>query len=148
VGTRGVCRDTFSKEEAMQQRGSDHLNVQRDDVMKHDLQGMLRGGHPTRAEESHDPEPPAEDDPELTRPPGPPRGAAGTEEAVNEEFRSDLARHLRVSVYPADRDGLLAVLADENAPDRLVEEVRKLPEDRTFANVQEVVAVLGRKPRA
>ncbi|MDT0344633.1 DUF2795 domain-containing protein [Streptomyces litchfieldiae] len=132
----------------MQQRGSDRLNVHRDDVMKHELQGMLRGDHPTRAEDWHDPEPSAEDDPALTRGPVPPYGGAGTEEQEKEEFRSELARHLRVGVYPAHRDELLDVLAEENAPDHLMEAVRRLPADRSFANVQEVVTVLGRKPSA
>ncbi|WP_086871301.1 hypothetical protein [Streptomyces viridochromogenes] len=43
------------------QRGSDRLSVHRDDEMKHELQGLLRSGHPTRAEEWHDPEPSADD---------------------------------------------------------------------------------------
>ncbi|MEV5463471.1 hypothetical protein AB0L17_35825 [Streptomyces cellulosae] len=47
------------------QRGSDRLSVHRDDEMKHELQGLLRSGHPTRSEEWHDPEPAAEDDPEA-----------------------------------------------------------------------------------
>ncbi len=47
------------------QRGSDRLNVHRDDEMKHELKGLLRSGHPTRAEEWHDPEPAADDDPEV-----------------------------------------------------------------------------------
>lgn len=47
------------------QRGSDRLSRHRDDEMKHELQGLLRSGHPTRSEEWHDPEPTAEDDPEI-----------------------------------------------------------------------------------
>ncbi|MGK5532182.1 DUF2795 domain-containing protein [Streptomyces sp. URMC 129] len=132
----------------MQQRGSDHLNVHRDDMMKHELQGMLRGEHPTRAEEWRDQEPPAEDDPELAGGPVPPRGAAHTEEARNEAFRFELARYLRRSVFPAERRELLGVLSETHAPDRLVDTVRELPSDHTYANVQEVVDALGRKPRA
>src|SRR5690242_20154306 len=51
------------------QRGSDRLSVHRDDEMKHELQGLLRSGHPTRTEEWHDPEPFADDDPEVARGP-------------------------------------------------------------------------------
>ncbi|WP_326599401.1 DUF2795 domain-containing protein [Streptomyces sp. NBC_01803] len=132
----------------MQQRGSDRLNVHRDDVMKHELQGMLRGEHPTRAEEWRDQEPPAEDDPALVDGPVPPRGAATTEEAENEALRFELARHLRRSIFPAERQELLGVLSDTHAPDDLVETVQELPTDRAYANVQEIVAVLGRKPSA
>lgn len=116
--------------------------------MKHELQGMLRGDHPTRAEDWNDPEPTAEDDPPLVDGPVQPLSALSPEEAENESFRFELARHLRRSVYPAEREDLLRVLSETNAPDRLVEAVRELPPDRAFANVQEVTAVLGRKPRA
>ncbi|WP_059008937.1 DUF2795 domain-containing protein [Streptomyces specialis] len=132
----------------MQQRGSDRLNVHRDDVMKHELQGMLRGDHPTRAEEWRDQEPPAEDDPDLVDGPVPPRGATTTEEAENEAFRFELARHLRRSVFPAERGELLSVLSETHAPDRLVETVEELPPGHAYANVQEVADALGRKPRA
>lgn len=37
------------------QRGSDRMSVHRDDEMKHELQGLLRSGHPTRSEEWNDP---------------------------------------------------------------------------------------------
>ena len=37
------------------QRGSDRLSRHRDDEMKHELQGLLRSGHPTRSEEWNDP---------------------------------------------------------------------------------------------
>lgn len=47
------------------QRGSDRMSVHRDDEMKHELQGLLRSGHPTRSEEWNDPEPAAEDDPDV-----------------------------------------------------------------------------------
>ncbi|UCM87466.1 DUF2795 domain-containing protein [Streptomyces marincola] len=132
----------------MQQRGSDHVNVHQDDVMKHDLQGMLRGDHPNRAEEWREAEPGADDDPPLADGPVPPRGAPTTEEAERESFRFELARHLRRTVFPADRDTLLDTLAAEHAPDGLAEPVRDLPADHRYANVQEVVDALGRKPKA
>ncbi len=132
----------------MQQRGSGRLNAHRDDEMKHELQGMLRGDHPNRAEQWRDPEPGAEDDPALAGGPVPPRGAPTTEEAEREEFRFELARHLRRTAFPADRAELLRTLSAEYAPDDVVETVRGLPDGRSFTNVQEVVDALGRKPEA
>jgi hypothetical protein len=44
-------------------RESDQHGPRQDDEMKHELQGMLRGNRPSRAEEWRDPEPPADDDP-------------------------------------------------------------------------------------
>ena len=49
----------------MAQRGSDKHNPREDDELKHELEGTLRGTGPTRAEEWHDPEPPADDDPAV-----------------------------------------------------------------------------------
>ncbi|WP_052849440.1 DUF2795 domain-containing protein [Streptomyces avicenniae] len=132
----------------MQQRGNDRLSVRRDDEMKHDLQGMLRGDGPTRSEEWREPEPVPEDDPGLAAGPVPPPGSAEEEEAANEAFRSDLARHLRRSEFPAERGTLLSTLDEANAPDGLIDTVRDLPDDRRFANVQEVAAALGRRPDA
>lgn len=49
-------------------RESDTHGPRQDDNLKHEMEGMLRGNGPTRAEEWRDPEPPADDDPELTAP--------------------------------------------------------------------------------
>lgn len=131
------------------QRGSDHLNVHRDDEAKREMEGWIRSGHPTRAEEWDDAEPGADDDPELTERPVPVPGAPDPEEAEAEELRSDLARHLGRGAFPADREGLKRALLDQYAPDPLVEVVRQLPDDgATYGNVQEVMAALGREPMA
>jgi hypothetical protein len=44
-----------------------------DDELKHELRGMLQGNRPTRAEEWRDPEPPADDDPDVPTAGPPPR---------------------------------------------------------------------------
>lgn len=131
------------------QRGSDRLNVHRDDEAKREMQGWLRSGHPTRAEEWDDAEPGADDDPEVTERPVPAPGAADPAEAEAEALRSDLARHLGRRAFPADRDGLTRALTEHHAPGPLVETVRELPAGGdTYGNVQEVMAALGRKPQA
>lgn len=131
------------------QRGSDQLSAHRDEEAKRELQGWLKSGHPTRAEEWDDAEPGADDDPEVTERVVPPAGAAGREEAQDEALRSDLARHLGRHAFPADREALKRTLMDQYAPDWLVETVRELPKKGgTYGNVQEVMAALGRKPLA
>ncbi|WP_200303098.1 DUF2795 domain-containing protein [Streptomyces adelaidensis] len=105
------------------QRGSDRLNVHRDDEMKHELQGLLRSGHPTRTEEWHDPEPYAEDDPEVTYGPVTPSRAPARAEAL----RLELARVLGRTSFPAGPAELTRVLRGRHAPDGLVEPVRRLP---------------------
>jgi hypothetical protein len=47
------------------QRESDQHSARADDELKAEMQGMLKGGGPTRAEEWADPEPPADDDPDV-----------------------------------------------------------------------------------
>lgn len=131
------------------QRGSDQLSAHRDDEAKRELQGWLKSGHPTRAEEWDDAEPGADDDPEVTERAVPPAGAANREEAEDEALRSDLARRLGRHAFPADREALKRALMDQYAPDWLVETVRELPRNGgTYGNVQEVMAALGREPQA
>jgi hypothetical protein len=47
------------------QRGSDKHSARKDDALARDVGGMIRGTGPTHAEEWKDPEPPADDDPQL-----------------------------------------------------------------------------------
>ena len=46
-------------------RESDLHSPREDDELKAELQGMIKGGKPTHAEEWADPEPPADDDPAV-----------------------------------------------------------------------------------
>ena len=46
-------------------RGSDKHGPMKDDALEKEQEGRLRGNHPTRADESLDAEPPADDDPEV-----------------------------------------------------------------------------------
>lgn len=120
------------------QRGSDRLSVHRDDEMKHELQGLLRSGHPTRTEEWHDPEPSAEDDPEIWGGPVVPGNPGATLETV----RLELARILGRSSFPADAGALAMGLRRKNAPDALADAVRRLPGKDRYANVQELAEAL------
>ncbi|MFE5405905.1 DUF2795 domain-containing protein [Streptomyces sp. NPDC056580] len=132
------------------ERGSNPLGPRKDDEMKHELEGQLRAGRPTHVEEAVEPEPPADDD--IRVDPGgpvPPRGeerehARAVAEA--DSLRLELARHLERAAFPTGRRGLLEVLEAHHAPDPLLEEVRKLPENGEYANVTEVVKALGGEP--
>ncbi|MFJ4364606.1 DUF2795 domain-containing protein [Streptomyces chartreusis] len=122
------------------QRGSDRLSVHRDDEMKHELQGLLRSGHPTRTEEWHDPEPSAEDDPQVVGGPVTP----GTSAASLATVRLELARFLGRSAFPATPRDLIRELRRGYAPDALVESLERLSRTSHYANVQELAeAVTG-----
>ncbi|MDF3141202.1 MULTISPECIES: DUF2795 domain-containing protein [unclassified Streptomyces] len=121
------------------QRGSDRLSVHRDDEMKHELQGLLRSGHPTRTEEWHDPEPSADDDPEVA---GGPVGWPGPSTASLATVRLELARILGRSAFPATTRELIVALRRGYAPDALVEPLERLPRSSRYANVQELAEAL------
>ncbi|MGW7264530.1 DUF2795 domain-containing protein [Streptomyces sp. NPDC054842] len=118
--------------------------------MKHELEGLLRGGQPTHVEEAVDPEPPADDDIHVDSagpvpPPGEGRDQARAA-AEADALRLDLARHLERTAFPADRQTLLDTLEAHHAPDPTLEAARQLPEGGSYANVTEVVEALGGKP--
>ncbi|WP_133913843.1 DUF2795 domain-containing protein [Streptomyces sp. NBC_00582] len=120
------------------QRGSDRLSVHRDEEMKHELQGLLRSGHPTRSEEWHDPEPSAEDDPPVWGGPVVP----GASRASLATVRQELGRTLGRGPFPAGPGELSVALRRRNAPDALVEAVRRLPHKERYANAAELAEAL------
>ncbi|MGX1478513.1 UNVERIFIED_CONTAM: hypothetical protein RKD50_007321 [Streptomyces canus] len=129
------------------ERGSNPVSPRKDDEMKHELEGLLRSGQATHAEEGNDPEPPADDDLRVdpsgpVPPPGAERDRARAETEAD-SLRRELARHLDRTAYPADRRTVLDVLAAHHAPDPVLEAARSLPEGGSYANVTEIVDALG-----
>jgi hypothetical protein len=59
------------------------------------------------------------------------------------EGRAALAEVLGKEVWPADRDRLVAKAQEGTAPDAVLTQLRRLPEGRTFDNVQDVAQALG-----
>jgi hypothetical protein len=116
-----------------------------DEAMKHEVEALMRGRRATRADEWRDPEPSADDEPEVDVAPdttlvgGTPPGMTPEDVAL----RAELASYLGKSVYPAGRDELLVVLAQRQAPDRLVQLVATLPADERFMNVNDIAGTLG-----
>jgi hypothetical protein len=62
------------------------------------------------------------------------------------ELRSDLARHLDRSDWPLDRGRLLAILAERQAGDRLLEMAASLPEGQRYPSLRELLRALGLEP--
>jgi Protein of unknown function (DUF2795) len=115
-----------------------------DDALKREVRSELQAHRATRAEEWLEAEPPAEDEPEATwAPEGRPGGTPPGESWDTIELRSDLARHLDRTAFPATRERLLEILAAHQAEQRLLDLVSPLPEDATFANLGEVLRALG-----
>ncbi len=59
------------------------------------------------------------------------------------ELRSDLARHLDRTAFPATREHLLETLSGHGADDRLLDLVSSLPGRARFASLAELLRALG-----
>ena len=122
------------------ERASDKHAQRLDDAMAADTRSMTQGA-PIEARDRDERLQEGGEGPESVAHPGL-RGnaAAGPGER---EGRSELARHLRPSAFPGDRQALLAVARDENAPGAVLDALRVLPEGVGFANVEAVWEALG-----
>src|SRR3954453_15804356 len=127
------------------ERGSDKVSPRLDEQMQHETEGLVRGGRGTHAEEWKDPEPSGEDQPDADRVPdgtlhgGTPAGMSHDDI----EGRAELATYLGKDRYPMVREQILDLVIDGQAPDRIVDLVRRLPSGREFHNVNEVWAAVG-----
>jgi Protein of unknown function (DUF2795) len=110
-----------------------------DEQMAHETEGLVRGGHETHAEEWKETEPTGPTSHRRANPPGTPHLADGDDL----ERRSELARALTRSVFPADRDAIVAHLERTGAEQELIDEARTLPGGRRYGNVGEVARALG-----
>ena len=111
-----------------------------DDAIKRQDRSELQA----HGEEWPDPESWGEDERQATWAPegrfaGTPRG----EDWDAIELRSELARHLDRTAFPATREHLLEHLAANQAEDRLLDLVSSLPEGATVANLGELLRILG-----
>ena len=66
----------------------------------------------------------------------------GTDEA-DIERRAALSEVLGKEIWPADRDTLVAKAQEGNATDDVLGQLRRLPGDRQFENIQDVARTLG-----
>lgn len=127
------------------ERGSDKHGRRLDEAIKHETEGMMRSGHETHAEEWKSSEPSGEDQPDVDRAPNATM-AGGTPDgmtATDVEQRSELARHLHRSVFPAVREVLIDDAIGSDTPAHVVDLLRQLPAGREYANVGDVWASLG-----
>jgi Protein of unknown function (DUF2795) len=115
-----------------------------DDALEREVESLTRGARvEARREEGRDMEDAAD---------GEPVPESVLEEVEDDHVdltraevrsRSDLAAHLRPSVFPADRAALVQCAIEEHAADALVDALRALPDDRTYRTVEEVWEAAG-----
>lgn len=116
------------------ERASDKHSQRLDDSMASDTRSLVQGA-PIEARDRDERLQEGGEGPEAVGGPG-----LGLDER---DGRSELARHLRPSAFPGDRETLLAVARDENAPGAVLDALRVLPEGEEFGNVEAVWKALG-----
>ena len=95
-----------------------------------------------RVEESREQEASADDEPETdARLMG--GRSAGSMDADELEARSELARSISPSVFPADRDTLLDSAVRNHAAQPVLDRLARLPAGRAFENAEAVWQALG-----
>jgi hypothetical protein len=120
-------------------------NPRVDEELEHEVQGLLKGGRSTRSAEWREVEPSAEGDPDIDADPqgtltgGTPVGMDADAVAA----RTEIARWLDRADFPATGPGLVEAALDHRAPDAVVAELQRLPEDESFERVGDVVRALG-----
>jgi len=127
------------------ERGNTKHGPRLDEQMESEVRGVVQGGSDPRAEEWHQAEPAGEDQPNTTVAPagaertGAPPGMSPAEVAR----RSNLGRFVPMDALPGDRERVIAGAERMNAPDSVLDELRRLPADRSFETVSQIWAALG-----
>jgi len=129
------------------ERGSDKHSPRIDDNLAHDTRPLTQGA-PTeaRADEGRLQEGAGDDEPTpdalLTGDLHPEQGSESLLDHDEAEARSRLGASLRPTVWPADREELLACAEELNAPPDVLDLLRRLP-DGTFTHTEAVWEAAG-----
>jgi hypothetical protein len=106
-----------------------------DEELRRQTESVERGAPvDSRADEEREEAAPGDDEPVPDE-----RLQGGRPEGADQaEARSDLARFLQPSAFPADREGLLASAGETNAPAEVIRALKTLPPTKLYDNVQSV----------
>jgi Protein of unknown function (DUF2795) len=116
-----------------------------DDELQHEVEGMVRSGRSTHAEEWADPEPAAEGEPDIDSSPATTL-VGGTPVGMDADAvvaRAELARWLDRADFPSTGPALVEAARDHRAPDAVVAELERLPDGETYERIGDVVRALG-----
>ena len=127
------------------ERRSDKHSPRLDEALEGATASMVRGSPvEARAEEWREQEGPAEGEPVSDARLAGGRGSPDPDVLTYDEVeaRAELARNLEPSVFPADREALIASAERMNAPGPVVDRLRRLP-DGEFTHTEAVWEALG-----
>jgi hypothetical protein len=126
------------------ERRSDTHGPRLDDALEHEAASLTHGAPiESRADPGREMEGVTDDEP---------RPDVISESALDDEgplsraavrARSELAQHLRPSIFPARRDALVACAREEDAPVAMIQQLERLSASMSFANVEQVWEALG-----
>lgn len=110
-----------------------------DEVLERETRSLEQGAPiESRVREDLEKEGPADGERDVDSRTAPP-GSLGSDGV---EARRELSRHLRASVFPADRYALYAEAQDQGAPEAVLDAIHRLPTAKEFRTVHEVWAAL------
>jgi SHS2 domain-containing protein len=126
------------------ERGSDKHSSRVDKELEHETR-LLRQGAPdqSRVEGHREQEGPGEDQPTPDARLAGERTTAASLDLGDAQARAEIARFLTPSVFPADREALLADAESNQAPAEVLERLQALPGGRAYENVQDLLGALG-----
>jgi Protein of unknown function (DUF2795) len=126
------------------ERGSDKHGPRVDDELDRATRSLQQGAPvESRVEEHREQEGPGDDQPVPDARLAEGRATAASLDLDDAETRADIARFLAPSVFPADREALLADAEGNHATDEVLERLRALPAGRAYENLQDVWSALG-----
>ena len=126
------------------ERGSDKHSPRVDEQLDHDTRSLQQGAPvESRVEKHREQEGPGDDQPVPDARLAEGRATAASLDLDDAETRADIARFLAPSVFPADREALLADAEGNHATDEVLERLRALPAGRAYENLQDVWSALG-----
>jgi hypothetical protein len=125
------------------ERGSDTHGPRLDEELRRRTESVERGAPvESRAEEEREETAPGDDEPVSDQ-------RLQSAEGAEADARSDLARFLQPSAFPADREELLASAAETYAPAEVIRALKALPPSKLYDNVESVWAdAAGPSPEA
>ena len=126
------------------ERGSDKHSPRIDEALDRDTRSLQQGAPvESRVEEFREQEGPGDDQPTPDSRLSGGRATAASLDLDDAEARADIARFLTPSVFPADREALLADAESNHATEVVLERLQALPGGREYENVQDVWGALG-----
>jgi Protein of unknown function (DUF2795) len=142
---RGFDVPGVERNPPMAERGSDRHGFRLDDEMSDEVESLVRSGRETRADESRVMEGPADDEPITDFRTASALEAASPHALSREEAeeRGFLADNLDLKIFPADREALITSAEQKFAPAQVLDQLRTLPQGKTYETVTEVWQALG-----